>query len=298
MNPLISVVIPTYNYRRYVVEAVESVLAQTYRPLEVIVADDGSTDGTAEELARYGDQIRYTYQPNRGLPAARNLGIRAAAGQHLAFLDSDDLWAPTKIEKQVALIEKSPRVGVVYCDGCHVDLRTGVTQPLSVRPDGRGDLRRRLLHRNCITGSASAVLVRRECFEKAGLFNEDLRSAEDWDMWIRISRHYEFDFVPEPLITLRHHGGNMHKKIALMRRYQLQVIQQAFAEDPVDRCNLFMRQRTRAYISFDSGNEYLDAREYGRAMLFLSQAIAFWPFNYRYYLYLIRAIARKPITAH
>src|ERR1700674_2946625 len=98
MSKLVSVVIPTYNYRQFVVEAVESVLAQTYRPIELIVVDDGSTDGTRAELERFEGQIRYMFQENRGLPAARNRGIRAAAGEYVAFLDADDVWAPTKIE--------------------------------------------------------------------------------------------------------------------------------------------------------------------------------------------------------
>src|SRR5215212_11526906 len=104
MNPLVSVVIPTYNRRRLVVEAVESALAQTYRPLEILVVDDGSTDGTEAELHRFGSAVRYLKQPNQGAAAARNRGIRAATGELVAFLDSDDLWAPAKIEKQVALM--------------------------------------------------------------------------------------------------------------------------------------------------------------------------------------------------
>ena len=132
------------------------------------------------------------------MSAARNCGIRAARGEYVAFLDSDDLWVPTKIEKQVSLIEQSPRIGVVFCVVRRLDLQSGASQLRPCRSDVRGDIRRKLLHRNCVTGSASAVLVRRECFAAVGLFDETLRSAEDWEMWIRISRQFHFDYVPEP----------------------------------------------------------------------------------------------------
>lgn len=296
MNPLISVVIPTYNYRKYVVEAIESVLAQSYQPLEVIVADDGSTDGTGEELARYGDRIRYFYQENRGLPAARNLGIRAAGGEYVAFLDSDDLWQPTKLERQMAVMERDPRVGVVFCEFECWDLVSGETRRGSCRADVRGDIRRKLLHKNCVTGSASAVLVRRGCFDKVGLFDEALRSAEDWDLWIRISREYHFDYVLEPLVILRVHGGNMHKKkIAAMYQAQMQVIQRAFREDAVDGSNMLLRNRSLAYVHFDAGGEYYMAGDYGSALRHLGRSAALWPFNIRHHTFFARALMRQVV---
>jgi glycosyltransferase involved in cell wall biosynthesis len=292
MNPLISVVIPTYNYRKYVVEAVESVLAQTYQPLEVIVADDGSTDGTGGELARYGDRIRYLHQENRGVPAARKPGIRAATGEYVAFLDSDDLWAPTKIERQVAVMEKNPEVGAVFCETQSLNLASGETFHGPCRADVRGDIRRKLLHKNCVTGSASAVLVRRECIDKVGLFDEALRSAEDWDLWIRISREYHFDYVSEPLVILRNHGGNMHKKIATMHEAQMQVVERAFREDPVDGGNLLLRHRSLAYVHFDAGDEYYMAGDFRSALRHLVRSAALWPFNVRHHTYLARALVR------
>jgi glycosyltransferase involved in cell wall biosynthesis len=297
MNKLVSVIIPTYNYRRYVTDAVESALAQTYRPIEVIVADDGSTDGTGEELRRFGDQIRYLHQENRGLPAARNLGIRTATGEYLAFLDSDDLWDPTKLEKQMAVIEADPKVGAVFCEANRVELETGALirrQPC--RPDARGDIRRTLLQRNCVTGSGSAVLARRECFEKAGLFDESLRSCEDWDMWIRISRHFHFDFVPEPLVTLRSHAASMTRRLKTMHDYQMRVIRSAFRDDPVDGSNYLLRHRIMAHFHYDTGEEYLQAHEFGPAVRHLLQSVLMWPFDRRYHTYLARALARKPVA--
>src|SRR5207249_11176371 len=128
MNKMVSVVIATYNCRRYVGEAVESALAQSYQPIEVIVVDDGSTDGTAEELRPFKDRIRYLVQANQGPAAARNHGIRAARGEYVAFLDADDLWAPSKIEKQVAAMEKSDKIGVVHCGLLRTNVQTGATE--------------------------------------------------------------------------------------------------------------------------------------------------------------------------
>src|SRR5437867_1708261 len=114
--PKVSIVIPTYNYGRYVVEAVESVLNQSFQDREVIVVDDGSTDDTRERLERFRGRIRYIYQRNKGLPAARNTGIRAARGAYVAFLDSDDLWLPEKLALQVPILDTRQQVGMVYTD--------------------------------------------------------------------------------------------------------------------------------------------------------------------------------------
>jgi glycosyltransferase involved in cell wall biosynthesis len=296
MNPLVSIVIPSYNYGQFVSEAVESVLAQTYSPIEVIVVDDGSTDNTREVLIeRFGDRIRYIYQENKGLPGARNTGIRNATGSFLAFLDADDLWLPTKLEKQMAVMSEKPEVGLVYCSSLRVNTQTGASYTEHCRPDVRGDVRRKVLHRNCIAGSASAALIRRECFDTVGLFDETLRSAEDWDMWIRLSRHYQFDFVPEALIQYRMHGSQMSSKLATMSRYQLEVMERAFREDPIDGGDVALKQRALAYIHFDAGDGYLALREFAQARKHFLQAIALTPQETRYYKYLVRALIRQPV---
>jgi glycosyltransferase involved in cell wall biosynthesis len=296
MEKLVSIVIPTYNRCRYLVEAVECVLAQTYEPIEVIVVDDGSTDGTAAAMERFVGRAQYLTQENQGPSAARNLGIGHSTGEYIAFLDSDDLWAPTKVEKQVAILERSPQVGVVFCEALRLDCQTGETRARPVGAEMRGDLRRKLLRRNCITGSASAAMVRRACFEKVGVFDEALRSAEDWDMWIRLSRECHFDFVPERLVTLRNHGGNLHKKIELMHDHQRRVLERAFEGDPVDRGNRWLRRRSLADIHFDAGDEYYAAGQYRNALRHLAQSVTLWPFDRRYYTYAARALLKPVIS--
>jgi glycosyltransferase involved in cell wall biosynthesis len=296
MNKLVSVVIPTYNRRHYIVEAVESVLAQTYRPLEIIVVDDGSTDGTEGELQRFKKEVKYFRQENAGPSAARNRGIRAATGEYVALLDSDDLWAPTKLEKQVSLMERSPQVGVVFCEIARLEVDTGETQVRRCPPDLRGDIRRRLLRRNCVIGSDSAVLVRRACFDQMGVFDESLQQAEDWDLWIRISRHFRFDFVPEPLVTIRVHGSNLHKQVRVMHEHQIEVVRRAFEQDPIDGGNYLLKRRSFAYIHSDAGDEYLAAGHYGLALRHLLRTVLLWPFDSRYHARLARALVKSVLA--
>jgi hypothetical protein len=293
MKNLVSVIIPTYNRRQLVAEAVESVLAQTYRPLEVIVIDDGSTDGTEEALRRFGDQIRHLTQANAGVAAARNLGIGAATGDYIALLDADDLWAPTKIAKQVEVLERSPKAGVVYCGVWSVNVQTGEQFKSRCDPTVRGDIRRKLLLRNRVT--TSSLLIRRACFETVGRFDQTLRGSEDRDLWIRISRHFHYECVPEPLVTYRIFGDNLSAKIRMMHDCQMEVVRRAFRDDPVDGGNFLLRRRSLAHVHFDTGEEYLQAQAYGPALAHLLQAIRLWPLERRHYIFLARVLLRRPV---
>ena len=199
--PRVSVVIPTYNRARTIGRAVDSALAQTYADLEVIVVDDGSTDDTQQVLARYGDAIRVLYQENQERRVARNNGIRHACGEYIAFLDSDDLWLPNKLRRQVALLDRHPEVGLVYGQMFPIDpdgtwhLRptrcTGWGQP------GPAMIFEQLVMRNLIP--TPTVVARKACFDHVGGFDPSLTCSEDWDLWLRIAVHYEIAFMPEPL---------------------------------------------------------------------------------------------------
>ncbi len=201
-GPLVSIIIPTYNRAHYVGDAIESTLAQTYPNKEILVIDDGSTDGTRGLVEKYLPRVQYHHQPNKGASAARNLGIRLSRGDFVAFLDSDDRWLPEKISMQVELLEKHPAVGMVGCGEHCIDARgerfwTGYARPkLDVES---------LMIRCTAFGGASRPLIRRECFDKAGLFDETLFFNEDWDMWLRIAKHYEIRNVPQPLMEWRAH---------------------------------------------------------------------------------------------
>jgi glycosyltransferase involved in cell wall biosynthesis len=237
-GPLVSVVIPTYNQAAMLVEAVESALAQTYPNREVIVVDDGSTDDTAARMAPYTNsgRVRYLVQQNRRQAAARNAGIHEAQGELIAFLDHDDLWAPSKLERQVPLFEP-PEVGLVYSGAVEVDLDGNVLWEKGSEKFCRGRIFDRLLFDHFITNST--VVVRHAYLDRTGLLDEALFAVADMHLWLRICHDYEADFIPDALVSCRRHGANMKDDprlipeqrylalIDIFRRYGLDMDQPA-----------------------------------------------------------------------
>ncbi|HEX2022057.1 MAG TPA: glycosyltransferase [Candidatus Thermoplasmatota archaeon] len=209
--PRVSVVCPAYNAERHVARAVDSALGQSFRDLEVVVVDDGSTDGTAGVLAGYGEPVRVVRQENRGAYAARNAGLRAARGSLIAFLDADDRWMPDKLARQVALLDERPRAALVFSDGIVVD-RSGRRPPrtfFAAAPPSRGMAFRRLLRRNFIP--QSSVVVRAEILRRVGPFPET-RLAADYLQWLKVSRLHEIDFVDAPLFEYEVHEANISRR--------------------------------------------------------------------------------------
>ena len=206
MTPRVSVVIPTRNRQHLLPFAVRSVLDQTFRDLEVLVVDDASEDRTSDVVAGFSDgRVRYLRQdPRQGGAAARNAGVRASRGDFIAFLDDDDEWLPEKLEQQMALFEADPELGVVYSGYLVVERESGRVLARKVA-ECRGDLSRNLRVRN-VLGNTSSVVLRRSCFDTAGLFDEQLPSFEDYDFWLRLSAHFRFDFVERALMKYYVHG--------------------------------------------------------------------------------------------
>ena len=223
---LVSVVIPVYNQDRYVAAAIDSVLAQTFRDFEVVVVDDGSTDSTPAVLARYASRIRVIRQRNRGGAAALNTGIRAARGEWIAWLSSDDLWEPAKLERQVEVLHREPRVGMVYTDYVYVDADGRLLSRESFpAPPTRRKVLLRLIRRCFINGSST--LIRRAVFDAVGWYDEGDRLAPDWDMWFRIAAAFDIAQVPEPLVRYRIHGEQTSSKRDLMDRASKRVASRA-----------------------------------------------------------------------
>lgn len=202
-------IIPTYNRRDLLPRALDSVLAQTVPVEEIIVIDDGSTDGTDDMLrARYGDRVRYVWQPNAGVSAARNHGLRLAQGRYLALLDSDDLWLPTKTELQVAFLDAHPDFGMVVCDVERVDSEYRHIDVFRRRDTLREDgwVLRWVLHNPAL--APASVLMRREVVDQLGGFNEGLRTAEDLEFHLRVARHWKIGVVEQALVrAMRGHDG-------------------------------------------------------------------------------------------
>lgn len=199
MTPRVSVIIPTYNRAQVIGRAIRSVFAQTFYDLEIIVVDDCSTDDIAKVVSSYFDgRIRYIrHEHNKGGSAARNTGIRAAAGEFVAFLDSDDEWLPTKLAKQMAVFEKS-QCGLVYCGFIYIDESSGKRKEWLVRL--AQDCRQELLVSNFV-GTTSVAVVRKSLLKQTGGFDEQMRSCQDWDLYLSLRNICEFGCVEELLVN-------------------------------------------------------------------------------------------------
>lgn len=201
--PTVSVIIPTHNRAYCLARAIDSVLAQTYRDFELIVVDDGSTDATLDLLRGYDDP-RLTvirHETNKGVSAAINTGIRASSGGIIALQDSDDEWLPEKLERQLAVLRERPEVGVVYCDQWRIRGDERFVYPASrVMPED-GLIYRRALDDALHNIGNQSLVVRRELFDEAGLYDEALRKNVDLDMLIRLSEHALFFHMDEPLVN-------------------------------------------------------------------------------------------------
>jgi glycosyltransferase involved in cell wall biosynthesis len=212
-DPLVSVVIASYNCGRFLAGAIESVLAQTFTDHEITIVDDGSTDDTERVIQPYRLDARFRYlrTDHFGQPAAKNVGIRRARGRYVAFLDADDLWLPTKLEKQVELFERSrTELGVVYCRRRWID-EGGRELDREERQPQRGDVLARLFHRPFICFSSS--MIRRTVLDDVGLFDESIPMAIDYDLWLRIGLKYHFDYVDERLVMYRTGHGNLSSRL-------------------------------------------------------------------------------------
>ena len=202
-GPLVTVVIPTRNRRQLALRAVSSVLGQTVEDLEVIVVDEGSTDGTREAVEALGDRRVRTvgHEQPRGVALARNAAIALARGRWTTFLDDDDLWAPTKLSRQLAALAETPGARWACVSAVKVDDRQRITGWHRLR-DASG-LRERILSVNDIPGSASSVLVDTQLLREVGGFREDLAYSEDWECWIRLASHGDPAVVDAPLVAIR-----------------------------------------------------------------------------------------------
>lgn len=232
MKPTISVIIPNYNYAQYLRMAIDSVLAQTYSQIEIIVVDDGSSDGSREVLESYGDKITTVFQSNAGVSAARNRGIAESSGDFIAFLDPDDVWFPEKIEKQLAKFVSDSELGLVHVGIEHID---GNGDSLDVVLCGTEGwvLEDILLGKPVIFGGGSGFLVPRRVIDEIGEFDPRMSTSADWDIFCRIAKSYRFGAVCETLLHYRIHGANMHNNVDLMERDVMLGYDKIFAEsDP------------------------------------------------------------------
>jgi GT2 family glycosyltransferase len=244
--PRVAVVIPLYNLDAFVAEAIESALAQTLpaSAVEIIVVDDGSTDGGSKIARRY-DRIRYVRQDNRGLSAARNVGLAMTSAPFVQLLDADDRLTPDKLERQLAAFDGHPEVGIVYTGWRHID-DGGAPLPQHGWSRHAGDVVDALLLGNILP--PVAPLVRREAIDQAGGFDESLTSLEDWDLWLRISLlGYRWAHVDAALCDYRVRLEGMHRNSTRMHANRMRVVEKTFARP--DLLPALRAQRTRAFAA-------------------------------------------------
>src|SRR3989338_3544903 len=203
-TPKVSVIIPTYNREKFIGRAIESVLAQTYKDLEIIVIDDGSKDNTKEVVQQYKGNIKYIYQENGGSSSARNRGIKESAGEHIAFLGSDDIWVPGKLAIQVEILDKNKNIGIV-CSRMPIFDKEGKQIGFKPQEHIGKDFNELIAQWGDLP--TSTVMTRRECFNKAGFFDTSLKTVQDFDMWLRIARHYDiYEYRDTCLARYYRHG--------------------------------------------------------------------------------------------
>jgi glycosyltransferase involved in cell wall biosynthesis len=204
--PRVSITIPTYNCAHFIERAIRSILAQSYTDYEIVIVDDGSTDNTRVVLAPFGDRIRYIYQANGGLSAARNTALAHAGGELIAYLDADDLWYPDRLERQVAFLDANPGCGFVHSDVTVIDEHDRIIHQRfnaeTGRPVPQGPCVLDLLRRCHV--QVPSVLERRICVERAGSFHPRLKTAQDYLHWIRIAMSgMAVGYIAEPLALYR-----------------------------------------------------------------------------------------------
>jgi glycosyltransferase involved in cell wall biosynthesis len=206
-----------------VTEAIDSVLAQSFQACELIVVDDGSDDGTADRLARYGSALQLISQPRKGVAAARNVGVSFAQGRYVAFLDSDDLWLPDKLATQTAFMEQHPEVQISQTE--EIWIRRGVrVNPKAKHRKPSGDIVRPSLDL-CLV-SPSTVMMTRSLFDGVGGFDESFPVCEDYDLWLRISVRHVVPLIPKALVVKRGgHPDQLSRSIWGMDRYRVRSLQ-------------------------------------------------------------------------
>lgn len=280
----ISVIIPAYNAACFIAQAIESAIRQTCKPSQIIIVDDGSSDATADIAEGFGPPVQVLRQTNKGVSAARNIGIAKATGDLIAFLDADDLWRPTKLEQQLALLQAYPEAGTVICDELHFTEEEGVIVPtffatvsctaqlqnpaLLIKPLS-------VLIKEPIIPT-SGLLVRNNILKAAGLFDENLSLVEDRDMWLRLAALAPVLVLPEVLVEKRqNHGSNLSKvtvlkwaecleKVFLQRQ---EMLWKALVDEGSNPRQIFAMQYSRIGHIYWYNNRFHDARRcFGRSL--------------------------------
>jgi glycosyltransferase involved in cell wall biosynthesis len=270
--PTVSAIIPVYNGARFLRKAIDSVLTQSESPREVIVLDDGSTDNTREVVERYGSAVKYVYQSNRGLAAARNAGVAASSGDWLAFLDCDDWWLPQKLKLQLEAIRQHPEAILVYADQWILDLGGRMIYDRATPPDALWPM---LRAQNRI--GSPVVVIKRAPFVAIGGYDERLRACEDWDLYVRLISRGEFISIPQPLAVYRQSQGTLSKDPDRMLMNFEQILEQTLLRDLNGAARHIWRRRIRSQQLLSAGLMSRDAGDSRKHIGLLLRSLLQWP---------------------
>lgn len=282
-NPRVSIIIPTYNRAHMIVECLDSVLNQTYRHFEVIVVDDGSTDNTEAVLKPYFDRIKYIKQENHGNAAARNTGIREAKGEIIAFNDSDDLWLPDKLEKQVRYLDEHPDVDMVCGNGVFfgdqkIEGKKVIPDKRAVPLERDGITLRAIFMKSSIR--TPTIVARRHVIEATGGFDPDFKVCVDLDFAFRVLMKFKVAFINQPLFRLRRHtehiGGDSERRTL----FNIKAIEKLLSEHPeakdlIGEGNI---KKRLAYRYYRLGGIYKKKKRKAEALEAFKKALSYHPF--------------------
>lgn len=276
----VSVIIPNYNYAHFVGDAIESVIAQTYNNFELIVIDNGSTDSSRKVLEEYekeySPKLRVIFQENRGQAGSRNRGVEESKGDLIAFLDADDVWLTNKLKEQTKLFNNND-IGLVYSNYYVVD------EHLSILKEKKAKYRGDVLHVFATAGSLAVVdggesnaVIRKECFEKVGIFNYDLEESTGWDLYRRVASCYKIDYVDSPLMMYRLHGNNLHKRNRKMYMQWEKHVKKMF-EDPQSKQIWHLKKQGYSQMHYGIASSHLTSKNILNMVFHLIIALILYP---------------------
>jgi glycosyltransferase involved in cell wall biosynthesis len=306
--PRVSVIIPVHNGELFIRDAIDSVLAQTYQDFEVVVADDSSSDGSADVVASFGPKVRLIRVAHGNTQATRNSAIAASSGELVGILDQDDAWQPEKLRRQLELLDAEPELGLCYTGARGIDANGRElprSRPALTIPRDQTDALGTLLVKNII--AASSVVLRRSAFEQVGGFNPAYHLTGDWDLWIRIAEKFPIAALPEVLLDYRWHGANASRARIELLSDTVAVQEAAFARIATEQgsasehrlqAHILRARRKLASRHSELGLSLSRAGRRKESLAELVQALSLYPWPLRFWTRLVRAWMSGARSSH
>lgn len=298
---MVSVIMPAFNTEKYISQAIESVLDQTYQDVELIIVNDGSTDMTEKVIQKYLNRISYIFQTNKGIAAARNIGIRASRGEYIAFLDSDDIWLPEKLKLQVNYLSTHLDTDLVYADYATFDNGGILEENFAFArqvPRPIGYIFQELLLKCLIF--TSTVMLKRKVLEKTGLFDERFLIGEDYDLWLRISAEHKIGYITEVVSKYRRHPSSITARdLSTNKPWEIKVIEKALKMFPEEKTKMPTRKLRKrlARPYFDIAYMAFHKKKYQVARYHFSKCLQTWPYNSKATIYYFLCCAFPQVTS-